>query len=62
MIFISVFPQQAESQRSRLSYFRPVKADHIKRGQASLCHTKPYADRCFLPDLAGLSNVLLHRT
>jgi hypothetical protein len=33
-----------------------------KRGQVSLRHTKLIADRCFLPDLAGLSNALLRRT
>jgi len=33
-----------------------------KRGQASLRHTKRFADRCFLPDLAGLGNALLRRT
>jgi hypothetical protein len=33
-----------------------------KRGQVSLRHTKLIADRCFLPDLAGLGNALLHRT
>jgi len=33
-----------------------------KRGQVSLRHTKLIADRCFLPDLAGLNNALLRRT
>ena len=33
-----------------------------KRGQVSLRHTKLVADRCFLPDLAGLGNALLRRT
>jgi hypothetical protein len=33
-----------------------------KRGQVSLRHTKLIANRCFLPDLTGLGNALLHRT
>ena len=39
-----------------------VKKIDKKRGQVSLRHTKLIADRCFLPDLAGLGNALLHRT
>jgi len=39
-----------------------VKKTDKKRGQVSLCHTELIADRCFLPDLAGLGNVLLRRT
>jgi len=45
-----------------LTIVRPNGAPKIQRGQATLRHTRLFADRCFLPDLAGLSNALLRRT
>jgi len=53
--------------RAFLGHKPPVAAVRVrnptkKRGQVSLHHTKLIADRCFLPDLAGLGNALLHRT
>jgi len=53
--------------RAFLMHAPPVVAESFKnptkkRGQVSLRHTKLIADRCFLPDLAGLGNALLRRT
>jgi hypothetical protein len=54
--------KEAAKQASRSKAINLPWQQQKQRGQATLCHTKPFADRCFLPDLAGLSNVLLHRT